>query len=274
MAKILLKLFGVLLLLMGTGILLYPTISNWLARQNQSTAIQEYTRNVEKMDARIIEEEMKNAQAYNDSLIQITTSDPFALSNTTSPSETYNSTLNINGIIGYIDIPQINVYLPIYHGTSEEVLQKGIGHLENTALPIGENGTHTVLTGHSGLPETKFFDNLEQMAEKDVFYLHVLDKTFAYEVNQILVVDPDDTEALQPAAGKNYTTLVTCTPYAVNSHRLLVRGVRIPYEQDGIKTTGSMTADTVNWYYVVGIIGFAAICVIFFFIYRRLRRQN
>lgn len=145
----------------------------------------------------------------------------------------YQSLLNTNeaGMMGYIRIPKIDVELPIYHGTEERILQSGVGHFEGTSLPVGGESSHTVLTGHRGLPSKLLFTDLDQMKEGDIFYLKILGETFAYKINQILTVLPENTKALTIEPGKDYATLVTCTPYAVNTHRLLVRGIRIPYEE-------------------------------------------
>lgn len=239
-----------LLLLAGVSLLLYPGISNWLTEQHQSKAMQQYSADVTKMNAQAIKEERVKAKEYNDSLSGIVVKDPFIPGSGTVLPENYNSILNLNGTIGYIEIPKINVSLPIYHGTGETVLKKGIGHMEMTAFPISGRGSHTVLTGHRGLSSAKLFTDLDQLVIRDVFYLHVLDETLAYEVDQILVVEPDDTSAMLPVADKNYVTLVTCTPYAINSHRLLVRGTNVPYIGDEA-VQAELSAKTVNWRIII-----------------------
>ena len=178
---------------------------------------------------------IEQAQEYNESLIGIgSIADPFSESNENqTENDVYNNLLKIDdtGMMGYIDIPKLDVVLPVYHGTSEKVLQSGVGHLKNTSLPVGGESCHAVLSGHRGLANAKIFTDLNKMAVGDVFYIKVLHHTFAYQVDQILTVLPSDTDALQIEKGKDYVTLVTCTPYAVNTHRLLVRGIRIPYEE-------------------------------------------
>ena len=178
---------------------------------------------------------IEQAQEYNESLIGIgSIADPFSESNENqTENDVYNNLLKIDdtGMMGYIDIPKLDVVLPVYHGTSEKVLQSGVGHLKNTSLPVGGESCHAVLSGHRGLANAKIFTDLNKMEVGDVFYIKVLHHTFAYQVDQILTVLPSDTDSLQIEKGKDYVTLVTCTPYAVNTHRLLVRGTRIPYEE-------------------------------------------
>ena len=176
---------------------------------------------------------LEAARQYNQELLgNLELLDPF------SPikkevDERYQSLLNTNaaGMMGYIRIPKMEVELPIYHGTEEKVLQSGIGHFEGTSLPVGGESTHTVLTGHRGLPSKLLFTDLDKLKEGDIFYIKVLGETLAYQVDQILTVEPENTKALTIVPGEDYATLVTCTPYAVNTHRLLVRGTRIPYEE-------------------------------------------
>jgi len=265
MKKKILMSFTAFLFLAGIGVLLYPTVSSWLAKQNQSKAVLAYNRNIDELDADFISDELEKARIYNDALLQTTTT---TLSMDEGElSDIYTSVLNINGTIGYIEIPIIDVSLSIYHDTSDEVLQKGVGHMKGSAFPIGGEGNHSVLTGHSGLSTAKFFDDLEQMEKGDVFYIHILNETLAYEVDQILVVKPDETEALQPVKGKDYVTLVTCTPFAVNTHRLLVRGTRIPFEQkdeDDMKNSGD---NKINWRMVM-IITSVTLSITFLGVYK------
>ena len=181
------------------------------------------------MDVSEILEAQESAIAYNESLLPIRY-DREALH---AAAESYNELLNLHGsgLMGYVEIPKIDVNLPIYHGTSEEVLQKGIGHLVGSSLPIGGEGFHSVLTGHSGLAGAKLFSDLDQLVPGDTFFLHILGETLAYEVTEINTVLPYETELLLAVPGEDLCTLVTCTPYGVNSHRLLVRGSRVPYEK-------------------------------------------
>ena len=168
--------------------------------------------------------------------------------------------------MGHVNIPEINVNLPIYHGTSEEVLQKGVGHLENTSLPVGGEDTHTVLSGHTGLPSAELFNNLSELEEGDEFYLHILGEVLAYKIDQIKVVEPQETSDLLIDPTKDYATLVTCTPYGVNSHRLLVRGTRIPYvenmENEQITTTSGKAREWLSEYVNVLVVSISTILVV------------
>lgn len=196
---------------------------------------QEHNEEMEKLSDAEIEDAKEKAKQYNDSLSNtVVISDPFDPDAADDMSADYISALNLekNGIMAYIEIPRIDVYEPVYHGTSEEVLAKGVGHLEGTSLPIGGESTHTVLSGHTGLPEAEIFTKLESVKEGDIFLIHVLNETLAYKVDQIKVVEPSETDDLKIVPGYDYATLVTCTPYGINSHRLLVRGIRTEYTQD------------------------------------------
>lgn len=215
-------------LLLGVCVLLYPAVSALLARMKQAQVISNYRSTVQNMTDTQIEKLKADARKYNETLSGAVLSDPFLGG---KKHETGNlKMLNVGEMIGYLEIPKINVYLPIYHGTSEEILQKGVGHLENTSLPVGGAGTHSVLSGHRGLPSATLFTDLDQLAKGDKFYLHVLNEVLEYEVDQIKVVNPQDTSDLTIQKGKDYVTLVTCTPYGINTQRLLVRGVRTVYE--------------------------------------------
>lgn len=211
------------LMVAGIAIMLYPVISNLYNEVTGSHAIQEFHKTLEERSAEELETERENAEAYNRSLLD-TQEEPEGVLE-------YEEILNFGkGMMGYIEIPKIEVYLPIYHGVSEEVLSKGVGHISRTAFPIGGEGNHSVLTGHTGSPSAKLFTDLDQLEEGDTFYVHVMENTFAYEVDQILVVLPEEVDDIQPVAGMDYCTLVTCTPYGINSHRLLVRGHRVAFE--------------------------------------------
>ena len=220
----------VFIFLIGAGILFYPTISSWLAKRNHVVAHQSYERSVAELSAQEKKEMWEQAVHYNTRLVNSVIKDPFANIENIEPFDEYYQTLDIeDGIMGYIHIPEIEVLLPIYHGVSEEVLEKGVGHIPASALPVGGEGTHSVLTGHTGLSQVEMFNDLVEMREGNVFYLEILDKTLAYQINKIEVVLPDDVSSLHREEGKDKATLVTCTPYGVNSHRLLVTGERVPY---------------------------------------------
>ena len=211
--------------LVGLSLLLYPTFADWWNSMHQSRAIATYSDQVTAMDDDQYASIWEEAWNYNESLVDR----PNEYVLTDEQKAEYNSILDVGGlgIMGYIEVPTIGVTLPIYHGTDEAVLQIAIGHLEWTSLPVGGESTHCVISGHTGLPSAKLFTNLNQLVEGDTFMLRTLDETLTYEVDQVLIVLPHEISALQIEEGKDYCTLVTCTPYGVNSHRLLVRGHRI-----------------------------------------------
>ena len=217
--------FLVLLLLAGVSLLLYPSLSDYWNSMHQTRAIASYAETVSQLDTAQYDEMWKAAQDYNRSLAQRETA--FAL--TDEQKAAYESLLDVSGlgVMGYIEIPGIDCSLPIYHGTEESVLQVAVGHLEWSNLPVGGEGTHCVLSGHRGLPSAKLFTNLDKLAVGDTFLLRVLDEVLTYEVDQILIVEPEQVDALGIGPGEDYCTLVTCTPYGINTHRLLVRGHRV-----------------------------------------------
>ena len=215
----------ILVFLTGLSLLLYPTVSDWWNSFHQSLAIVDYAHDIENLDNDTYEQVISAARAYNETLMG--RSNRFELSE--RDTEEYNALLNISGtgIMGYIEIPEIKVYLPIYHGTSDAVLSIAIGHIEGSSLPVGGESTHCVLSGHRGLPSAKLFSNLDKLAEGDIFLIRTLDETLTYEVDRIRIVEPQEVSDLEIEEGKDYCTLVTCTPYGINTHRLLVRGHRI-----------------------------------------------
>ena len=217
--------FLVLLLLAGVSLLLYPSLSDYWNSMHQTRAIASYAETVSQLDTAQYDEMWKAAQDYNRSLAQRETA--FAL--TDEQKAAYESLLDVSGlgVMGYIEIPGIDCSLPIYHGTEESVLQVAVGHLEWSSLPVGGEGTHCVLSGHRGLPSAKLFTNLDKLAVGDTFLLRVLDEVLTYEIDQILIVEPEQVDALGIVPGEDYCTLVTCTPYGINTHRLLVRGHRV-----------------------------------------------
>ncbi len=237
MKKKLPKIFIGLIFIIGLGIMLYPIISNLYIEHHQGNIIDEYNKTVESMPDDTLEKEREKAEGYNKMLTgNMVITDPFdpeAQKKLEENSDYYNI-LNIgnDNIIGYIKIPKINVSLPIYHGTSEDVLKRGVGHLQNTSFPIGGEGTHAVLSGHTGLSSAKLFTDLDKLEEGELFFIEVLGEKLAYKIDQIKIVEPSETSDLVIKSGEDYVTLVTCTPYGINSHRLLVRGTRIPYTED------------------------------------------
>jgi len=228
--------------LAGLSLLLYPTVSDYWNSFHQTRAIATYAENVAALDNASYDAIWDAARQYNRNLCS--RSNSFLLSE--EQKAEYESLLDISGqgVMGYIEIPEIDVSLPIYHGTEDPVLQVAVGHLEWTSLPVGGESTHCVLSGHRGLPSAKLFTDLDKLREGDTFLLRVLDEILTYEVDQILIVEPQDTAALEIAEGEDYCTLVTCTPYGINTHRLLVRGHRID-NIEGVKTV-RVTADAVQ----------------------------
>lgn len=218
-----------LFLLAGIGIFLYPVISNLLAEKNQAQVIQEYDSALEQINETELEKEWEAAEEYNENLNGDPVHDPFVSGSGYILPDNYQDVLNIDGVMCYLEIPKIDLRLPVYHGTSEEVLEKGVGHLESTALPIGGSGRHCVLTGHRGLPSAELFTRLDELEIGDYFYLQVLGKTLTYQVDKISVIEPEELENLVPIEGMDLVTLLTCTPYGENTHRLLVRGERCDY---------------------------------------------
>ena len=229
MKRIIIIALSVLLFLAAAGVTVYPLISNYVNDKYQSKVHTNYVTEVEKMNASELDALKEAAQAYNDSLSPLC----YKRESIQAAAIDYDALLDFNdsGIMGYVDIPKLSVNLPIYHGTDEETLQKGIGHLVGSALPIGGDGCHTVLTGHSGVAGKRLFSDLDQLETGDVFYLHVLNDTLAYQVTEINKVLPHETDLLTPEGDADLCTLITCYPYGVNSHRLLVRGSRIPYRE-------------------------------------------
>lgn len=231
MKRAILIIIVILIFLAGVGVLAYPLISSAVNNIAVREGADTYRRQVEEIPNEELEEQFAEAEKYNESLHRVILTDPFDAASYGLIGENYTETFtsSTDGVIGYIDIPKINVYLPIYHGTDLEVLSRGAGHLEHSSLPIGGEGTHSVISAHSAYPTETFFDYLPDLDYGDEFYIHVLDRTLKYEVDNIDVVLPDDTSELQIVDGEDYVTLVTCTPYSVNTHRLLVRGTRVPY---------------------------------------------
>ena len=230
------------ILFIGLSLLLYPTASDYWNSFHQTRAIATYAENVANLDNNQYDQLWEDARAYNQALPF--RSNPYYLSE--EQRAEYESLLDVSGlgVMGYIEIPEIDVSLPIYHGTEESVLQVAVGHLDWTSLPVGGESTHCVLSGHRGLPSAKLFTNLDKLREGDTFLLRILDEVLTYEVDQILIVEPQETAALRVVEGKDYCTLVTCTPYGINTHRLLVRGHRVDNAEQA--KTIRVTADAVQ----------------------------
>ena len=236
----LINIFLIRALVAGLSLLLYPTVSDYWNSLHASQAVASYDQAVKSMDEGKYDELLQRAGQYNRDLFLRGTL--FAL--TDEEREDYNSQLDIDGsgVMGYIEIPTIKVSLPIYHGTSDDVLQVAVGHLEWSSLPVGGESTHCVLSGHRGLPSAKLFTNLDQLTEGDLFVIRTLDEVLTYEVDRILIVLPSELQALAAEEGKDLCTLVTCTPYGVNSHRMLVRGHRVDNQSEAVR----LTADAIR----------------------------
>lgn len=262
-----------LIFLAGLGFLLYPTVSNLWNRAHQSRAIATYTKQVEKLDDSQNKEMLKAARKYNKSLLK--KSDHWKLSK--KDKKKYESLLDVSGtgIMGYIEIPKIDCSLPIYHGTDEGALQIAIGHLEGSSLPVGGKSTHCVFSGHRGLPSARLFTDLDQMEEGDVFVLNVLGRKLAYEVDQIKVVLPDEMSDLEIVQGKDLCTLVTCTPYGINTHRLLVRGHRTKYiEETVVRVQKEAEKKETGIWLLAGGGAVFLIIIIIVVVKRRRKRRN
>ena len=281
----------VLIFVAGIGIMSYPLVSSAINNYVSRSRVKEYTDRVAQMPSEKTQKMFEEAAKYNNSLSNnMIITDPFDEKTFQKIGANYEKTLNIddNGLIGYIDVPKINVYLPIYHGTSEEILSKGAGHLQNTSLPVGGASTHSVISAHSGYPGETFFDYLTDMKVGDEFYVHILDRTLKYEVDQIEVVLPSEINSLRIVDGEDLVTLLTCTPYGVNTHRLLVRGKHVAYDDTKYVETGVSLAKLDNGYIfflgykipyevAIGIIvGFVALVVfvVVFLLKRKKKKSN
>ncbi len=227
----------------GLALVLYPTFSDWWNSFHQSRAITDYTQEIANMDDAKYEQFLREAREYNEALTK-RIGTRFMLSE--EELLEYNAVLDVSGtgIMGYIEIPVLQTKLAVYHGTGDAVLASGVGHIEGSSLPVGGESTHCVLSGHRGLPSAKLFTNLDQLVEGDLFLLHTLDETLTYEVDQIRIVEPREIGDLYIEEGMDYCTLVTCTPYSINTHRLLVRGHRI--ETKKVAGTARVSADAIQ----------------------------
>ena len=257
----------------AAGLMLYPLVGDLLNEKYHSDVETTYTAAIEDTDAAELTAQREAAEQYN-----------AMLSGTASISEgeasasplPYAEQLTVGGVMCYIDIPKINVYLPVQHGTDADTLEKSVGHVVGTSLPVGGSSTHAVLSAHSGMASSKLFSDIDQLAEGDVFYIHVLGDTLAYKVDSINTVLPTDTRLLQIEDGKDYVTLVTCTPFGVNTHRLLVRGHRVPYLPEQEATAAEETRAASSWthHYLTGLaIGLGTVVVAggAYFLVRRVR---
>ena len=264
-----LQMFGLLaLFFIGVGLLVYPSFSDYWNTFHQSRVIMKYADRVSNMNKDEYARLIKEANQYNQELQKT----GIKWNMTDAEKASYNRYLDFesSGVMGYITIPKINVELPIYHGTSDSILQTSIGHIEGSSLPVGGLGSHTILSGHRGLPSARLFTNLDQLAAGDTFTLTVLNETYTYEVDQIRIVEPTDLSSLQLEPGKDYCTLVTCSPYGVNTHRLLVRGHRV----ENVNGNAELVADAIQ-IRPIYITPFVIILLLFgLFLWSKLRRNR
>lgn len=270
----LMTLLIVVVFVAGLSFLLYPTVSNLWNQAHQSRAIATYTEQVEKLDDSSNKEMLKVARKYNKELLK--KADHWKLSK--KDKKKYESLLDVSGtgIMGYIEIPKIDCSLPVYHGTDEGALQIAIGHLEGSSLPVGGKSSHCVLSGHRGLPSARLFTDLDQMEEGDTFILNILGHKLAYEVDQIKVVLPEEMSDLEIQEGKDLCTLVTCTPYGINTHRLLVRGHRVKYVETKVQEQREVSKPKTDTRLVIAgaAVGAVVLFIIIFAVRRRRKHRN
>ena len=270
----------VIIFLAGLSLLLYPFVANEWNNYRQKRLISSYESKVSELesDGEIdYEAEWKRAEAYNQALLPSILPDSFAIASASDePDKEYMSCLNIagDGMMGIVEIPKINIKLPIYHTTDEDVLVKAAGHLEGSSLPVGGENSHAVISAHRGLPSAALFTDLDKLKEGDHFLLHILDDTLCYEVDQISVVEPEETNSLAVEDGEDLVTLLTCTPYGVNSHRLLVRGHRVPYNPEEIQKneTGNTPFSFHTNYLLWVLVGLGITGIFILILYRRERK--
>lgn len=265
----------ILIFLVGLLIFAYPLISQKYYEIEADNELVKFQKQSQEIDKTQVEKRMDLARAYNKTLDPSRLADPFTEEEKAGRAE-YARMLEVNEMIGHVEIPRIGQDLPIYAGTTDEVLEKGCGHLEGTSLPIGGKSTQAVITGHRGLPNAKLFRNLDQLVEGDIFYIHNMEATLAYQVDKIQVVDPSDFNPVLVVEGMDYVTLLTCTPYMINSHRLLVRGHRIPYQEaidDGVLNNPRLAPDFLQLFLIL-IPVIAMLIVILLIEHRRKNRLS
>ena len=263
----------IVVLIAGLSLLLYPTVSDWWNSLHQSRAVAEYAEYVGNIKNELYQQILDNAYDYNDKLTK-KSGNRFIM--TEEELETCTNMLDITGtgMIGYLNIPLLQTTLPIYHGTSDSVLSAGIGHLEGSSLPVGGKSTHCVLSGHRGLPSTKLLTNLDKLVVGDLFILHILDETLTYEVDQIRIVEPQDVGELAIIDGMDYCTLVTCTPYGINTHRLLVRGHRVANTEDASEVRITSDAIQIEPIAVMPFVAAPILLVLFIILLLKTRKKK
>ena len=251
----------VMLFIAGAAIFLYPAISNYIAEKKQWNVIKTYDAKMSDKSEQEIEKEWKAANLYNENLIGKPVHDPFVVDSGFVLPDNYQEVLNIgkDGVMCYLSIPKVNIHIPVYHGTDEKVLQNGAGHLEMTSLPIGGEGNHSMLCAHRGLPSAELFSRLDELKKGDLFYIHVLNKIHTYEIDQIKTIKPEDMK-IHYESNQDLITLMTCTPYGVNTHRLLVRGKRV-FDHNEKKQETVIENDWRSWY-IYGIVSVVGILIV------------
>ncbi len=286
MRRILCIIIIIIVLIVGVFLTIYPYLYNAYTEKHHSEVMDNYTKAVETISQEEIDSIKKSVNEYNSSLLNesVVLTDPFdpnAFKN--HDSDTYAELLNIDGdgTIAILDVPKINIKLPVYHGTTDEILSDSLGHLEGTSMPIGGTGTHCVITGHTGLPNVKLFTDLTELETGDVFYIDVLNEILAYEIDNIAIVEPEDTDLLSISRDKDYVTLLTCYPYGINSHRLLVRGTRVPYEEavvqeKNMEGTGGSSQWNREYLKTVAICGagYGSVFIVFFIFKKRKKKKE
>ena len=280
MKKALPTIIVILIFIAGISVFLYPTVSNYLYQKNSTRAITEHSEKLSELSPERLAEEKEAVNRYNKSLFEnaVVLTDPFDPDAYPITDGDYDKLLALDPVMAYIEIPSIDVYLPVYHGTSEETLLIGTGHLENTSLPAGGKNTHAVLSAHCGLPSARLFTDLNLLREGSIFRIYVLDETLTYQVYSIETVDPDDSSALFIQEGEDLVTLITCTPYGKNTHRLLVHGRRIE-EEENLPIEEPKLEKKMTWedYTRLAVIGITGIFVLLLFggaVKRLIRRKK
>jgi len=272
---ILLILAIIVLFLIGAGLMVYPDVASWLASRSHAGLVAQYHHLIEDMPNEEILTHFERAQAYNNSLIGGVIEDPFVAGSGRVIPRDYYEILNVHGAMGVVEIPVIDVHIPIFHGTGYDVLMRGVGHIPQTPFPIGQTGKHAVLTGHTGIPSSRLFTDLELLEIGNIFIITVLNERMAYQVDQINVVLPHEISDLHNIPDQDLVTLVTCTPYAINSHRLLVRGHRVPYEED-MEEEVEVLVSSLNWriLLIAGISSLFSLAWLIYAIKNRKRKRS
>ena len=271
------KIIQVLIILIGVALLVYPWIANYLNEHAAKSTISTYENEVKHTDKKEKEEMLEKAREYNESLVGKV--NRYYLNEEEKKRYAHILDITKTGIMAYVEIPKLNIYMPVYHGTDEGVLQIAAGHLPGSSLPVGGENTHSLISGHRGLPSAKLFTDIDKLKKGDLFLIHVFDEVLAYKVNQIKIVLPDDVETLEIEKGKDYVTLITCTPYGVNSHRLLVRGERTVYKQSESKIEDMIKKNNLKYIMltsgvILALIGMTVLVSVFLIKRRKRRKLN